>query len=75
MHKSIESLLRDAEQSGRPIQHVVLETEARETGVPAEQIRARISHTLSVMRGAISEGLEGKVRSASGMTGGRAKRL
>jgi L-serine dehydratase len=75
MHKSIESLLRDAEQSGRPIPQVVLETESRETGVPAEQIRARIAHTLGVMRRAIDEGLEGKVRSASGMTGGRAKRL
>lgn len=75
MHKSIESLLRDAEQSGRPIPQVVLETESRETGVPAEQIRARIAHTLGVMRRAIDEGLEGKVRSASGLTGGRAKRL
>ncbi|HEX8392188.1 MAG TPA: L-serine ammonia-lyase, iron-sulfur-dependent, subunit alpha [Longimicrobium sp.] len=75
MHKSIESLLRDAEQSGRPIPQVVLETESRETGVPAEQIRARIAHTLGVMRRAIDEGLKGEVRSASGLTGGRARRL
>lgn len=75
MHKSIESLVRDAEESGRPLPQVVLDTEVRETGVPAEQIRARIARTLQIMRRAIDEGLEGKVRSASGLTGGRARRL
>ncbi len=75
MHKSIESLIRDAEESGRPLPQVVLDREAAETGVPAEQIRARIAQTVGVMRGAIGEGLEGNVRSASGLTGGRAKRL
>ncbi len=75
MHKSIESLIRDAEETGRPLPQVVLDREAAETGVPAEQIRARIATTLGVMRRAIGEGLEGKVRSASGLTGGRAKKL
>ena len=75
MHKSIESLIRDAEESGRPLPQVVLDRESSETGVPPEQIRARIAQTLQIMRGAIDEGLEGKVRSASGMTGGRAKKL
>jgi L-serine dehydratase len=75
MHKSIESLIHDAEQSGRPLPQVVLDTESAETGVPQEQIRARIGQTLGVMRRAIAEGLEGKVRSASGLTGGRSKRL
>lgn len=75
MHRSVESLIREAEESGRPLPQVVLDREATESGVPAEQIRARISQTLAVMRRAIDEGLEGKVRSASGLTGGRAKRL
>ncbi|HEX2091918.1 MAG TPA: L-serine ammonia-lyase, iron-sulfur-dependent, subunit alpha, partial [Longimicrobiaceae bacterium] len=75
MHRSIESLIRDAEQSGRTLPLVVLETEAQETGVPAEQIRARIARTLEVMRSAIEEGLKGEVRSHSGLTGGRARRL
>ncbi|HVH13334.1 MAG TPA: L-serine ammonia-lyase, iron-sulfur-dependent, subunit alpha, partial [Longimicrobium sp.] len=75
MHKSIESLIRDAEESGRPLPQVVLDRESAETGVPPEQIRARIAQTLLVMRGAIEEGLKGEVRSASGLTGGRAKKL
>lgn len=75
MHKSIESLIRDAEESDRPLPQVVLQTEAAETGVPADQIRARITRTLGVMRGAIDEGLKGEARSASGLTGGRARTL
>ena len=34
MHKSIESLIRDAEAGGRPLPQVVLATESAETGVP-----------------------------------------
>lgn len=75
MHRSIESLIRDAEQSGRSLPEVVLATESDESGVPPEQIRARIGRTLAVMRSAIDEGLKGEARSPSGMTGGRARRL
>ncbi|MBV9774025.1 MAG: L-serine ammonia-lyase, iron-sulfur-dependent, subunit alpha [Gemmatimonadetes bacterium] len=75
MHRSIESLIRDAEASGRPLPEVVLSTESDESGVAPEQIRARIGRTLAVMRSAIDEGLKGEARSPSGMTGGRARLL
>ncbi|HKP75376.1 MAG TPA: L-serine ammonia-lyase, iron-sulfur-dependent, subunit alpha [Longimicrobiaceae bacterium] len=75
MHRSVESLIRDAEESGRPLPEVVLAAEAAESGIAPEEIRARIARTLQVMRDAIDEGLKGQVRSASGLTGGRAKRL
>jgi L-serine dehydratase len=75
MHKSVESLIREAEETGRPLPRVVLEAESAESGVPPEQIRARIARTLQVMRAAIDEGLKGEVRSASGLTGGRARKL
>ncbi len=75
MHRSIESLIRDADESGRPLPQVVLLAESAESGVPAADIRARIARTLQVMRGAIDEGLKGEVRSASGLTGGRARKL
>ena len=75
MHRSVESLIADAEESGRPLPQVVLDAEAAESGVPAADIRDRIRRTLQVMRGAIDEGLKGEVRSASGLTGGRARRL
>jgi len=75
MHRSIESLLRDAETTGRSLPEVVLAVEAEESGVAATEIRERIRRTLNVMRDAIAEGLKGEVRSPSGMTGGRAARL
>jgi L-serine dehydratase len=75
VHRSIESLLRDADESRRPLPEVILQLEVDETGVAAAVIRSRIRNTLEVMRGAIEEGLKGEVRSPSGLTGGRAKRL
>ncbi len=54
---------------------VVLDTESAESGIAPEQIRARIGRTLAIMRAAIDEGLKGEVRSASGLTGGRARKL
>jgi L-serine dehydratase len=41
---------------------------------PAD-IRERIARTLRIMREAIEEGLKGEMRSASGLTGGRARKL
>ncbi|HEX7242982.1 MAG TPA: L-serine ammonia-lyase, iron-sulfur-dependent, subunit alpha [Longimicrobiaceae bacterium] len=75
MHRSIESLLRDAETSGHALPRVVLDTEAEESGIPAAQIRERIARTLAVMRSAIDEGLKGEAHSHSGLTGGRARTL
>lgn len=68
-------MLQDAAESGRSLPEVVLALEVAETGVPAEQVRARIRRTLAVMGDAIEEGLRGEVRSPSGLTGGRAKKL
>lgn len=75
MHRSIESMLADARDTGRSLSQVVLDAEAHETGVTAEAIRERVRHTLRVMRAAVDEGLKGDVRSPSGLTGGRARRL
>lgn len=75
MHRSVESLLQEAAETGRSLPEVVLAREAAESGVAPEEIRARVRRTLGVMRRAIEEGLRGDVRSPSGLTGGRAKRL
>ena len=75
MHRSIAALLEDARESGRSLPDTVLEAEVAESGQSREEIVARIRKTLTVMRAAIDEGLEGDVRSPSGLTGGRAARL
>lgn len=75
MHRSIEELLAAAAESGRSLPEIVLAKEASETGRDPADIRARIQRNLRVMRAAITEGLKGEVHSASGLTGGRAKRL
>jgi L-serine dehydratase len=75
MHRSIESLLADAAESGLSLPAVVIGQESVESGRTEEEIRGRIRHTLKVMRAAIDEGLKGEVRSPSGLTGGRSRRL
>jgi L-serine dehydratase len=75
MHRSIEALLRDAAESGQDLPEVVLAAEVAERGVDPEAVRERIRKTLKVMRAAIDEGLKGEVRSPSGLTGGRSRRL
>lgn len=75
MHRSIESLIRESDDSGLPLPQVVVNAEVAETGRTEEEIRRRIERTLKVMRAAIEEGLKGEVRSPSGLTGGRSRRL
>jgi L-serine dehydratase len=75
MHRSIAALIHDARENDLSLPEVVLRAEMAESGQSREAIRGRIRHTLTVMRGAIEEGLEGNVRSPSGLTGGRAARL
>jgi L-serine dehydratase len=75
MFHSVESLLHDAEANGRSLPQAVLAREVAESGATEEEVRARIARTLQVMRSAVDEGLKGEVRSASGLTGGRARRL
>ena len=75
MHTSIAELLTDAREAGEPIPRAVLRAEMEESGRSEDEIRGRIRRTLTVMREAIDEGLEGDVRSPSGLTGGRAARL
>ena len=75
MHRSIESLLAESATTGSSLPDIVIAREASESGRSEADIRARVARNLRVMRDAIDEGLKGEVHSASGLTGGRAKRL
>jgi len=72
MYKSLADAIRDAEASGRTLSATALALESRDQGRTVSDIRAALRRALEVMRGAVERGLEGDLRSASGLVGGDA---
>ncbi|MCC6318881.1 MAG: L-serine ammonia-lyase, iron-sulfur-dependent, subunit alpha [Gemmatimonadaceae bacterium] len=75
MYKAIADAIRDAEARGATLAQVALEAESRDQGRPIEDIRAALRRALTVMRGAVQQGLVGDLRSTSGLVGGDAAKL
>jgi L-serine dehydratase len=73
--KSFAEWFEAAESREQDLAEVVERREVKETGVPREAVRKRISETLGVMRHAIDEGLQREQASPSGLTGGRSGKL
>ena len=72
MYKSLADAIRDAEASGRSLSATALALESKDQGRTVDDIRAALRRALTVMRGAVERGLEGDLRSASGLVGGDA---
>ncbi|MBK5187998.1 MAG: L-serine ammonia-lyase, iron-sulfur-dependent, subunit alpha [Gemmatimonadaceae bacterium] len=72
MYKSLADAIRDAEASGRTLSATALALESKDQGRTVEDIRAALRRALVVMRSAVERGLEGDLRSASGLVGGDA---
>jgi L-serine dehydratase len=72
MYKSLADAIRDAEASGRTLAQTALALESKDQGRTVEDIRAALTRALEVMRNAVERGLEGDLRSASGLVGGDA---
>ncbi|HEY7234194.1 MAG TPA: L-serine ammonia-lyase, iron-sulfur-dependent, subunit alpha [Gemmatimonadaceae bacterium] len=75
MYRSLHEAVRDAEAQQTSLAELALETESRDQGRPIAEIRAALQRALDVMRGAITQGLTGELRSASGLVGGDAAKL
>ena len=75
MYRSLHAAIRDAEAQGVTLARLALNTEAKDQGRPVDEIRAALARALEVMRHAISEGITGEHRSASGLVGGDAAKL
>jgi len=75
MYRSLPDAIRDAESQQKTLAQVALETEARDQGRPVADIRDALRRALQVMRGAVTQGLTGDLRSASGLVGGDAAKL
>jgi L-serine dehydratase len=72
VYKSLADAIRDAEASGRTLAATALALESKDQGRTVDDIRAALRRALEVMRGAVERGLEGDLRSASGLVGGDA---
>lgn len=75
MYKALADAIRDAEARGTTLAQVALEAEAQDQGRDIADIRAALRRALVVMRGAVSQGMTGTLRSASGLVGGDAALL
>jgi L-serine dehydratase len=75
MYKSLAEAVRDAEAQGKPLSQIALEAESEDQGRPIAEIRDALGRALKVMREAIQLGLNGDLRSASGLVGGDAAKL
>ncbi|MCC7322779.1 MAG: serine dehydratase, partial [Gemmatimonadaceae bacterium] len=75
MYKALADAIRDAESQGTTLAAVALAAESRDQGRPVSEIRQALARALAVMRGAVTQGLTGDLRSASGLVGGDAAKL
>lgn len=75
MYRSLADAIRDAESRGGTLAQLAIEVEARDQGRPPSEIRASLSRALRVMREATARGLEGDLRSESGLVGGDAYKV
>lgn len=74
MDYSLREWVRMARQHGS-IAEAAIAAQAQESGASKEQIRATMRHHLQCMQAAVQEGMNEKLRSVSGLTGGQASML
>src|SRR6185503_12984784 len=75
MYKSLTAAVRDATSRGISLTQLALETESDDQGRPVGEIRDVLRRALTVMKGAVEQGLTGNMKSASGLVGGDAAKL
>jgi L-serine dehydratase len=75
MFESIAEIVKRAEERGEPCWRVILDEDLSQTGLDEEAVFAQFTSRLATMRAAIAQGLEGKTRSLSGLSGGGARRF
>ena len=75
MYRALADAIRDAEARGVTLATVALEAESSDGGRTIADIRATLGRALHIMRGAITQGEDPALRSASGLVGGDAAKL
>ena len=74
MDYTLREWVKMARQHGS-LAEAAVAAQAQESGATAAQIRATMLHHLQCMQAAVKEGLDAKLRSVSGLTGGQAALL
>ena len=75
MFSSLQAAIAAAGAQGSSLARVALEAESRDQGRPVDDIRAALARALGIMRGAVDRGMQGDLRSVSGLVGGDAAKL
>lgn len=76
MFDSIKEIVETASSTGKPISELVIEGEVRDSGVPRDQVWAKMKRNLNTMRQAVTKGESGNgVHSPTGLTGGEAVKI
>lgn len=75
MFSSVHAAIAAAEAQGTSLARVALEAESRDQGRSVDDIRSALRRALDIMRGAVERGMQGDLRSASGLVGGDAAKL
>lgn len=75
MYRALADAIRDAEERGVSLSTVALEAESADGGRTVADIRSALARALHIMRGAIAQGADPDMRSASGLVGGDAAKL
>lgn len=72
---SIATLCAAASEAGTTISQIALDSQAEQMELPAQELYDRMAKNLQVMRQAVQAGMDPKLRSTSGLTGGDAAKM
>lgn len=76
MFDSIKEIVQTANENGKPLSELIIEAEVENSGVPREEVWAKMKRNLNTMRQAVTKGETGKgVHSPTGLTGGEAVKI
>jgi L-serine dehydratase len=75
MYRALADAIADAEARGVSLATVALAAESEDSGRSIADIRHALGRALEIMRGAITQGETGDLRSSSGLVGGDAAKL
>lgn len=75
MFNNGKELLDLCNENNKKISDIVLEKDVTQTGLTLDEVKSKMAETLDVMKNSATAGLDKKIASISGLTGGNAKRM